>query len=52
MLQLHTLLDSAKSEEQKELTKRQIDTTDAEIDRMVYDLYGLTSGEIAIVEKA
>ena len=25
-------------------------TTDAEIDRLVYDLYGLTAEEIAIVE--
>jgi hypothetical protein len=30
--------------------QRQIDATDAEIDRLVYDLYGLTAGEIAIVE--
>ena len=28
----------------------EIATTDAEIDRMVYDLYGLTDEEIAIVE--
>ena len=27
-----------------------IDATDAEIDRLVYDLYGLTKDEIAIVE--
>ena len=25
-------------------------TTDAQIDRLVYDLYGLTASEIAIVE--
>jgi len=30
--------------------QRQIDATDAEIDRLVYDLYGLTAEEIAIVE--
>ena len=29
---------------------RQRDATDAEIDRLVYDLYGLTAEEIAIVE--
>lgn len=28
----------------------QIDATDAEIDRLVYDLYGLTAEEIAVVE--
>ncbi len=27
-----------------------IDTTDKEIDQMVYELYGLTNEEIAIVE--
>jgi hypothetical protein len=29
-----------------------IDATDREIDRLVYDLYGLTEEEIAIVEGA
>jgi hypothetical protein len=29
----------------------QIDATDREIDRLVYDLYGLTEEEIAIVEQ-
>ena len=28
----------------------QIDATDAEIDRLVYDLYGMTAEEIALVE--
>ena len=32
--------------------QRQIDATDAEIDRLVYDLYGLTAKEIARVEGA
>ena len=31
---------------------RQIDATDAEIDRLVYKLYRLTKEEIAIVEGA
>ena len=30
--------------------KHQIDTTDKEIDRMVYELYGLSEEEIKIVE--
>ena len=30
--------------------KHQIDTTDKEIDQMVYQLYGLTENEIKIVE--
>ncbi len=32
--------------------QRQIDHTEAEIDRLVYDRYGLTKEEIAIVEGA
>ena len=41
------------TEEWKERGRRtvaQIDSTDAEIDRLVYSLYGLTDQEIAIVE--
>ena len=34
----------------KSIIQRQIEATDAEIDRLVYDLYGLTEEEIAIVE--
>ncbi|MBE3038983.1 MAG: Eco57I restriction-modification methylase domain-containing protein, partial [Chloroflexi bacterium] len=51
MLCLHSTLSSAKSEAQRGTIQRQIDATDAEIDRLVYDLYGLTPEEIAIVEK-
>jgi hypothetical protein len=50
MLSLHRQLAAAKSAAQKEVTQRQIDATDAQIDRLVYDLYGLTEEEIAIVE--
>lgn len=32
--------------------KTTIDTTDKEIDQMVYSLYGLTSEDIKIVEKS
>jgi hypothetical protein len=32
--------------------KQQINTTDKEIDAMVYELYGLTGEEIAIVENS
>jgi len=32
--------------------QRQIDATDKQIDKLVYDLYGLTEEEIAIVENA
>lgn len=47
---LHQQLSAAKSESQKTVIQRQIDATDAQIDRLVYDLYGLTEKEITIVE--
>lgn len=34
----------------KTILQRQIEATDAQIDRLVYALYGLTEEEIAIVE--
>ena len=45
--------DYFSQEQQKAVAlKQQIDTTDKEIDQMVYALYGLTEEEIAIVEKS
>ncbi len=41
---------SAKLGSEKEMIQRRINATDAEIDRLVYELYGLTEEEIAIVE--
>ena len=52
MQTLHRQLAAATSEAQKTIVQRQIDATNAEIDRLVYDLYGLTAEEIAIVEEA
>jgi hypothetical protein len=52
MLALHKAIASAKSEAHRGMIQRQIDATDREIDRLVYDLYGLTKDEIAIVEGA
>jgi hypothetical protein len=52
MVTLHNQVAAAESEAQKTVIQRQIDATDAEIDRLVYDLYGLTAEEIAIVERA
>jgi len=34
----------------KQLLQRQIEATDASIDKLVYELYGLTEEEIAVVE--
>jgi len=50
MLDLHTKLASATIPANKKLYQRQIEATDAEIDALVYELYGLTEEEIAIVE--
>ena len=38
-------------ERDKELYERQIKIVDAQIDGLVYELYGLTKGEIGIVEE-
>jgi hypothetical protein len=35
---------------EREIVQRRIAATDSEIDRMVYQLYGLTAEEIAIIE--
>lgn len=50
MLTLHRQLAAAKSASQKDMVQRQIEATDVEVDRLVYDLYGLTAEEVAIVE--
>jgi len=50
MLDLHKKLAAAKIPDDKTRIQRQIDTTDKQIDKLVYDLYGLTKEEIKIVE--
>jgi hypothetical protein len=50
MLSLHKRLQAARTEQDKTPLQRQIAATDKEIDRLVYDLYGLTEDEIRIVE--
>ena len=50
MLELHKKLGNAKLSSKKEMIQRRIDATDSEIDRLVYELYGLTDEEIKIVE--
>jgi hypothetical protein len=52
MLAFHERAIAAKSVAQREVIQRQIDATDAKIDRLVCELYGLTKEEIAIVEGA
>jgi len=51
MLDLHKQLAAAKIPDEKTKIQRQIDITDKQIDKLVYDLYGLTEEEIRIVEE-
>lgn len=50
MLELHKSKAAAKTQSEIELYERQIQSVDGEIDRLVYELYGLTKEEIKIVE--
>jgi hypothetical protein len=52
MLKLHKQLAPGKTSHEKTAIQRQIDATDKQIDRLVYELYGLTDEEIRIVEEA
>jgi type I restriction-modification system DNA methylase subunit len=50
MLELHKKINTIKNPNEKTRIQRQIDSTDEQIDKLVYDLYGLSADEIAIVE--
>jgi hypothetical protein len=50
MLTLNKQLAAANTGHDTTFIQRQIDATDRQIDRLVYDLYGLTEEEIAVVE--
>ncbi len=50
MLDLNKRLQKAITAHEKDSLQRQIDATDRQIDRLVYELYGLTDVEIKIVE--
>ncbi len=52
MLKLHEDLAAAKTAHDKTLLERQIAATDRQIDALVYELYGLTDDEVALVEGA
>ena len=52
MLELQNKYHGARMERDKELYERQIKRVDAQIDRLVYDLYGLTEEELELVEKS
>ncbi len=52
MLDLHRRLPAAKTAQERTVLQRQIESTDRQIDNLVYDLYGLTPEEREIVEGA
>jgi hypothetical protein len=52
MLDLHKQLAATNTAHAKTNLQRQIDATDTQIDRLVYDLYELTPDEIKIVGAA
>ncbi len=47
---LHEQLAAARTAHDKTLIQRQCEATDRQIDALVYELYGLTTAEIALVE--
>jgi adenine-specific DNA-methyltransferase len=52
MLELQKKYHETRMERDKELYERQIKIVDSQIDRLVYDLYGLTEEDIKIVERS
>jgi hypothetical protein len=52
MLELHKHLIHAKTDQEKRLITQEIESTDMQIDSLVYGLYGLTADEIAVVEES
>ena len=52
MLERQKKHHDARMDRDKEPYERQIKMVDAQIDRLVYELYGLTEEEIEIVEKS
>ncbi len=52
MLELHERLSEARISREKTIILHQIEATDRQIDRLVYELYELSEEEIAVVEEA
>ncbi|MFA5580286.1 MAG: restriction endonuclease subunit R, partial [Methanothrix sp.] len=50
ILALNVNISETKTGHEKTLLRRQIEATDRQIDRLVYELYGLNEEEIKIVE--
>ncbi len=52
MLDLYVRLPKLKTDHERSALEHQIEHTDREIDALVYELYGLSDKEIALVEDA
>jgi len=50
MLDLNKKLQDARLEQERTMLSRQIEATDSAIDKLVYELYGLTEEEVKVVE--
>jgi adenine-specific DNA-methyltransferase len=51
MLELQKHIGHAKTDQEKRLITQEIESTDRQIDSLVYGLYGLTADEIKIIEE-
>jgi len=52
MLELHRYQPRAKNDLEKRLVQQEIEALDVRIDALVYELYGLTAEEVAVVEES
>ena len=52
MLDMHRQLSSAGPDNERTLLARRIEATDRQIDKLVYELYGLREEKIELVETA
>lgn len=52
MVSLHEYLQKTTTEQEKRLVRQGIEATDVKIDALVYEQYGLTAVEIAVVEES
>jgi adenine-specific DNA-methyltransferase len=52
LLRLQNKYNEAMMERDKELYERQIKISDAQIDKLIYELYGLAEEEIKLIERA
>jgi len=52
MLELHKHMSQAKTDQERRIITQEIESTERQIDSLVYGLYGLTADEIALVEES